>query len=176
MAGCAILCGQRFNRFSMTGANMPKIQLELKDDDPEMPALESSLGKQSFIRARPDHFEGDVNIVNLLVDITTVTIPVLSLFITQHIKAKRYIKAKVKGIDVQGESLQNIEAFLEKVARQQGEPLKKDLEAAGRPSGSGSSKKNPAKTKRSKKEKMISPIRGSCRGISRTNSQNHTIL
>ena len=153
MAGCAILCGQRFNRFSMTGANMPKIQLELKDDDPEMPALELSLGKQSFIRARPDHFEGDVNIVNLLVDITTVTIPVLSLFITQHIKAKRYIKAKVKGIDVQGEFLQNIEAFLEKVARQQGEPLKKDLEAAGRPSGSGSSKKNPAKTKRSKKKK-----------------------
>lgn len=133
---------------------MPKIQLELQEDDPEIQALESSLGKNSFIRARPDHFEGDINIVNLLVDLTTVTIPVLSLFITQHIKAKRYIKAKVKGIQVQGESLKNIETFLQKIAPQQVETAEEELKDAARPSGSktAKSKKNAAKKKRSKKK------------------------
>ena len=136
------------------GTTMPKIQLELQEDDPEIQALETSLGNQSFIRARPDHFEGDLNIVNLLVDVTTVTIPVLSLFITQHIKAKRYIKAKVKGIEVQGESLKNIEGFLEKMASQRSEPPKKEHKNTGKPSGSDprGPKKNSQKTKRSKKK------------------------
>jgi hypothetical protein len=133
---------------------MPKIQLELREGDPEIQALEASLDKQSFIRARPDHFEGDINIVNLLIDVTTATIPVLSLFITQHIKAKRYIKAKVKGIEVQGESLKNIEAFLKKISTQQSEPQKREPNNTESLSGFGigESKKKAEKKKRSKKK------------------------
>jgi hypothetical protein len=131
---------------------VPKIQLELQADDPELDPLESRLGSENVIRARPDHFEGDINIVNLLVNLTTVTIPILSMLVSEHIKSKRYIKAKVKGIEVQGESLKNMEAFLNTIASQKTEAAQKETKSAAEAAKVPASKKSAAKKNRSKKK------------------------
>ncbi len=69
-----------------------------------------------ILRAKPDHFEGDINIVNILVQLTAATIPIVGMLIAQRIRAKRHIRVKLNGIEVRGENLDKIEAFLTKMA------------------------------------------------------------
>lgn len=94
---------------------MPRIQLLVTSKDPEVNSVIVELGEDAIV-AEPDHFEGDVNLVSILVQVTAATIPTLAVLITQHIKSKRYIRVRYKGLDVQGESLRTIEKFLQSVA------------------------------------------------------------
>jgi hypothetical protein len=96
---------------------MARVQLVLAADDPDLKTITEALGKESIIRAKPDHFERDINIINLLINLTTTGIPIVALLIAQHIKAKRFIKLKYKGIEIQGESLEKIEALLTTIFR-----------------------------------------------------------
>jgi hypothetical protein len=83
---------------------MAKIQLELKSGDPEVESLIARIDSDSITIARPDHFEGGIGIVNVLVNITALTIAMLTHLITQHSKSKRYIKVKVGGVEIHGEN------------------------------------------------------------------------
>jgi hypothetical protein len=95
---------------------MVSLQVELHADDPAIDGFVVAIGSDQVVRAKPDHFEGDINVINLLVQLTTSTIPIVAVLIAQHIRAQRYIRVKFNGIEVRGENLNNIEAFLTKVA------------------------------------------------------------
>lgn len=95
---------------------MASLQLELYADDPMIDGFVAEIGSAQVLRAKPDHFEGDINIVNLLIQLSASTIPIVAMLITQHIRAKRYIKVKLNGIEVRGADLEKIELFLKRIA------------------------------------------------------------
>jgi hypothetical protein len=123
---------------------MGRIQLEVQADDPTIAALKAEIGDDEVIQAKPDHFEGDINVVNLLVQLTVSTIPIVGALIVQHIRAKRFIKVKLNGIEIRGENLKSIEAFLKNTALPAGaiskDPRKKAAKKSKRSSKSAKPK------------------------------------
>lgn len=113
---------------------MASLQVELQADDPEIDAFVAAIGSDQVLRAKPDHFEGDINIVNILVQLTAATIPIVGMLIAQRIRAKSHIRVKFNGIEVRGENLDKIEAFLTKMAlpakAAPSEPVKKVTKAS----------------------------------------------
>lgn len=94
---------------------MAAVQLEFARDDDDAKAALGGLPKADVLLATPDHFEGGHEVLSAIVTITTVTIPVIGALIREHIRAKRYLKVKVKGVEVAGSSLDEVEAFLAKL-------------------------------------------------------------
>jgi hypothetical protein len=124
---------------------MAGLQLELNADDPAVEGLITEIGSDQVLRAKPDHFEGDINIVNLLIQLTTSTIPIVAMLVTQHIRAKRYIKVKVNGIEVRGADLDKIEPFLNKLSSSTEAPAQKPVKNT---SAKPNKEKKPSKSKK----------------------------
>jgi hypothetical protein len=62
--------------------------------------------------ARPDHFEGDVNVLTVIVTLTTATIPVVTKVILERIRSRRHIRVKLKGMEITGAELADVEKLL----------------------------------------------------------------
>lgn len=93
---------------------MRKIQVELCCDDVETIKQVRSLDDFCLI-AEPDHFEGGIEIITAIVSVTTASIPVLTKIIRSHITSKKYIKVKMKGVEISGASLKDIAKFLNEI-------------------------------------------------------------
>jgi len=93
---------------------MSTIQIELARNDIGGIKQIKAIDKDITI-AQPDHFEGGTEIISAVVSITSVTIPAIALLIQKHIELKRYIKVKIKGVEISGASLKDISSFLEKI-------------------------------------------------------------
>lgn len=99
----------------MTTETTNAVQIELSVNDEEAIGRLEKLGKDYVLFAEPDHFEGDVGVLSALVTIATATIPVIGYIVTEKIKSKKHVRVKYKGIEISGERLSNIEAFLKSI-------------------------------------------------------------
>ncbi|TAY13847.1 hypothetical protein [Rhizobium leguminosarum] len=90
---------------------MGALQLILLRDDIGAIGKIRELGDDAII-AEPDHFEGGPEIISAVVQVTTVTLPILGLIIRERIKANRYVKVKVKGVEIVGASLDDVGKLL----------------------------------------------------------------
>jgi hypothetical protein len=93
---------------------MAKIQIELARADTEAVAALQALDAATVF-AEPDHFEGSVEIISAIVTVTTASIPVIVKLVTEHIRSKRHIKIKMKGIEVSGASLKDVAKLLKDI-------------------------------------------------------------
>jgi hypothetical protein len=96
---------------------MGTIQLELARDDEDAITRLTGLGADPIL-AEPDHFEGGPEIVTAVVQVSAVALPVLAMLIRERIRARRYIKVKLKGLEITGAELKDVESFLRAVERE----------------------------------------------------------
>lgn len=93
---------------------MATIQLIISGDDLEGIKALSDLGDDAVV-AKPDHFEGGAEILSAVVQVTSVTLPVIAMLIRERIKANRFIKVKMKGVEVTGASLEEVGKLLKEL-------------------------------------------------------------
>jgi len=91
---------------------MTTIRLEIARDDTATLTRLQDLQDEGMVIATPDHFEGGVEIVSILITLTTASIPIIASIVKELIRSKRHIKVKMKGIEIAGASLADIEKFL----------------------------------------------------------------
>ncbi len=89
---------------------MTAITIEIAENDEEAATQLASL--QNAALAKPDYFEGGEAVIVAVIQVTTLTLPVLTLLIRERIRAKQHIKVKIKGIEVSGADLEDIGKFL----------------------------------------------------------------
>lgn len=88
---------------------MATIQIELERSDEaraELEALDAS------VVAEPENFDGGTSIISAVVVLSPIVIPGIVAIVKARIGANRYVKVKMKGIEVTGASLKDIEKFL----------------------------------------------------------------
>jgi hypothetical protein len=83
---------------------MEKLQIDLKNDDNLVSHFKETLGSDAML-VKADQFEGDVNIVSIVVTLSTAAVSFIGGVVKERIAANRYIKVKYKGVEVQGENL-----------------------------------------------------------------------
>jgi hypothetical protein len=92
---------------------MTSLTLELSRDDIDGKAQLETLGSENVVFATPDHFEGDVHVITAIVTVTTATVGALATIIKARIAARQHIKVKIRGIEVSGADLKDVERFLD---------------------------------------------------------------
>ena len=91
---------------------MATIQLELARDDTETLQVLQTAESEPIVVATPDHFEGGAEIISAVVTLTATSLPFIASIIKEHIRSKRYIKVKVKGVEIVGAVLTRSKIFL----------------------------------------------------------------
>ena len=94
---------------------MATIQLEFARGDDDALVAVKSLNDNSIVTT-PDRFDGGVEIVTAIVELTTVSVPVVAMLIRENLRAKRHIKVKMKGVEISGADLKDAETFLKSLA------------------------------------------------------------
>ena len=82
----------------------------LRDDSQAIERLEG-LGEYAVL-AEPNHFEGGADIISAVVQVTAITLPIIGMIIRERIRSNRYIKVKVKGVEISGAGLEDIGKLL----------------------------------------------------------------
>jgi len=62
--------------------------------------------------AEPENFDGGASIISAVVVLTPVVIPAIVSIVKARLAADRHVKVKMKGIEVSGASLKDVEKFL----------------------------------------------------------------
>lgn len=94
---------------------MTTVQLEFARDDEAALTTVKSLNDGSLV-ATPDRFDGGVEIATAIIELTTVSVPVVAMLIRENLRTKRHIKVKMKGVEISGADLKDAERFLKSVA------------------------------------------------------------
>lgn len=93
------------------------ILIEIQKGDAHFLDEVASAEKNSVHIRSGKNFGGNVDLVSAIVTLTGITIPVLGKIIIELIKSKRYVKLKIKGVEIVNITEKNAIEILKKYAK-----------------------------------------------------------
>lgn len=94
---------------------MGHIQIDLERADDSGHEQLRKLG-ESAVEAECDEFEGGADLVTWAVELTAVSVPILGLLIRERIRSRRFIRVKLKGVEVTGAELRDVDKLLRRLS------------------------------------------------------------
>jgi hypothetical protein len=91
------------------------ISIQVQHDDEELLKTFNSEPDVDFIKLETSSFDGQSEIVTLLVTLTPMALTFLGKVISEQIKSKRYVKIIYKGVQIQGVNEKNVAKMLEEI-------------------------------------------------------------
>ncbi|MFT7405703.1 hypothetical protein [Zhongshania sp.] len=91
------------------------ISIQVQNDDEEILKTFNSEADLDFLKLETSSFDGQSEIVTLLVTLTPMALTFLGKVITEQIKSKRYVKVIYKGVQIQGVNEKNVAKILEEI-------------------------------------------------------------
>ena len=91
------------------------IVMELHRADETVLKNLESIEKGTVSISKPKKFSGDADLISAIVTLTTISIPVIGKVIIELINAKKYVKIKVKGVEISGITEKNAIEVLETI-------------------------------------------------------------
>jgi hypothetical protein len=93
--------------------NVIPIQIQ-KDDANTLDKFESKKDVDS-VKLETSSFDGQSEIITLIVTLTPIALTFLGKVITEQIKAKKYVKVIYKGVQIQGVNEKNVAKILKEI-------------------------------------------------------------
>ena len=94
---------------------MPNLEIVLDRNDYESIQLFENIDGVKILKAEPSHFEGEINIIVLLITFAASITPSIASVLRERIKEKANIKIKYNGYEVSGAELDQLVEVIERL-------------------------------------------------------------
>ncbi len=91
------------------------ISIQVQNDDEEILKKFDHDPEIDFVKLETSSFDGQSEIVTLLVTLTPMVLTFLGKVITEQIKSKRYVRVIYKGVQIQGINEKNVATIIKEI-------------------------------------------------------------